>query len=143
MVSEAPVAGDMRSLMTRCALFPLCPDFVIDITTSRYIPTSTDWPEQETTLAALTGAAGAQPGAGVGQQLWEDNWDDDDVEVAFTTQLRWVSVRVQVGWGTDAASLKGGGKGGRPLGMHTRRRLANQWILPRNLFVLHDPPCRG
>jgi hypothetical protein len=50
---------------------------------------STDWPESSTTLAALTGAAGGQAkDADPSQQLWEDNWDDDDVEVAFTAQLR-------------------------------------------------------
>lgn len=25
---------------------------------------------------------------GMGDQLWEDNWDDDDVEDDFTKQLR-------------------------------------------------------
>ena len=29
---------------------------------------------------------------GPGDHLWEDNWDDDDIEDDFTKQLRWVLV---------------------------------------------------
>lgn len=46
-----------------------------------------DWDDAETDLAHLGGAA---PGAAKtsGDKLWEDNWDDDDVEEDFSVQLR-------------------------------------------------------
>jgi len=46
-----------------------------------------DWNDTETDLAHL---AGAQPGAtkSGGDKLWEDNWDDDDIEDEFSVQLR-------------------------------------------------------
>jgi len=46
-----------------------------------------DWNDSETDLAHL---AGAQPGAAKsgGDKLWEDNWDDDDIEDEFSVQLR-------------------------------------------------------
>ncbi|GJJ08148.1 hypothetical protein Clacol_002356 [Clathrus columnatus] len=42
-----------------------------------------DWDDSETNLAQLTGTNG-----GNGNQLWEDNWDDDDIEDEFSLQLR-------------------------------------------------------
>jgi 26 proteasome complex subunit DSS1 len=47
----------------------------------------TDWNDSETDLAHL---GGAQPGAAKsgGDKLWEDNWDDDDIEDEFSVQLR-------------------------------------------------------
>lgn len=42
-----------------------------------------DWDDSETNLAQLTGSNG-----GNGDQLWEDNWDDDDIEDEFSIQLR-------------------------------------------------------
>jgi len=38
----------------------------------------------------LAHLAGAQPGAAKsgGDKLWEDNWDDDDIEDEFSVQLR-------------------------------------------------------
>ena len=52
-------------------------------------PTSTskDWDDSQTDLAHLGGVA---PGAAksAGDKLWEDNWDDDDIEDDFSVQLR-------------------------------------------------------
>ena len=46
-----------------------------------------DWDDSKTDLAHLNGAA---PGAAnsSGDKLWEDNWDDDDLEDEFSVQLR-------------------------------------------------------
>jgi len=46
-----------------------------------------DWDDSHTDLAHLSGAA---PGAATsgGDKLWEDNWDDDDIEDEFSVQLR-------------------------------------------------------
>lgn len=48
-----------------------------------------DWDDSQTDLAHL---AGAPPGAAKsgGDKLWEDNWDDDDIEDEFSVQLRCV-----------------------------------------------------
>lgn len=48
-----------------------------------------DWDDSHTDLAHLSGAA---PGAATsgGDKLWEDNWDDDDIEDEFSVQLRCV-----------------------------------------------------
>ncbi|KAH7884691.1 DSS1/SEM1 family-domain-containing protein [Phlebopus sp. FC_14] len=48
-----------------------------------------DWDDSQTDLAHLKGAA---PGVGksAGDKLWEDNWDDDDIEDEFSVQLRQV-----------------------------------------------------
>ncbi len=50
-------------------------------------PTSLDWDDSQTDLAHLGGVA---PGAAKseGDKLWEDNWDDDDIEEEFSVQLR-------------------------------------------------------
>lgn len=44
-----------------------------------------DWDDSATDLAHLGDAA---PGAAKSDKLWEDNWDDDDVEDDFSVQLR-------------------------------------------------------
>ncbi|KAI0059262.1 hypothetical protein BV25DRAFT_1890235 [Artomyces pyxidatus] len=46
-----------------------------------------DWDDSQTDLAHLGGTA---PGAAKssGDKLWEDNWDDDDIEDEFSVQLR-------------------------------------------------------
>jgi len=45
-----------------------------------------DWNDSETNLGYLNGN-----GAGVPtDKLWEDNWDDDDIEDEFSVQLRYV-----------------------------------------------------
>ncbi len=46
-----------------------------------------DWDDSQTDLAHLGGVA---PGAAKseGDKLWEDNWDDDDIEEGFSVQLR-------------------------------------------------------
>ncbi|KAF9645090.1 hypothetical protein BDM02DRAFT_703570 [Thelephora ganbajun] len=46
-----------------------------------------DWDDSQTDLANLAGAGATGPAAG-GDKLWEDNWDDDDIEEEFSTQLR-------------------------------------------------------
>ena len=46
-----------------------------------------DWDDSATDLAHLGDTA---PGATKSDKLWEDNWDDDDVEDDFSVQLRWV-----------------------------------------------------
>ena len=48
-----------------------------------------DWDDSQTDLANLAGAGAAGSAAG-GDKLWEDNWDDDDIEEEFSTQLRFV-----------------------------------------------------
>jgi len=50
-------------------------------------PTGLDWGDSQTDLAHLGGVA---PGAAKseGDKLWEDNWDDDDIEEEFSVQLR-------------------------------------------------------
>ncbi|KAJ3478443.1 hypothetical protein NLI96_g9761 [Meripilus lineatus] len=46
-----------------------------------------DWDDSQTDLAHLSGT---KPGAAKsgGDKLWEDNWDDDDIEDDFSVQLR-------------------------------------------------------
>jgi len=46
-----------------------------------------DWDDSQTNLAHL---GGNPPGAAKskGDKLWEDNWDDDDIEDDFSVQLR-------------------------------------------------------
>ncbi|EAU81663.1 hypothetical protein CC1G_02679 [Coprinopsis cinerea okayama7 len=46
-----------------------------------------DWDDAETDLAHLGGAAPGAAKSG-GDKLWEDNWDDDDIEEEFSVQLR-------------------------------------------------------
>lgn len=50
-----------------------------------------DWDDSQTDLAHLGGTA---PGSAKskGDKLWEDNWDDDDIEDDFSVQLRCVSM---------------------------------------------------
>ena len=48
-----------------------------------------DWEDSQTDLAHLGGAAPGQAKSG-GDKLWEDNWDDDDIEDDFSVQLRYV-----------------------------------------------------
>ncbi|KAJ7284561.1 DSS1/SEM1 family-domain-containing protein [Mycena rebaudengoi] len=46
-----------------------------------------DWDNAQTDLAHLGGAAPGAAKSG-GDKLWEDNWDDDDIEDEFSVQLR-------------------------------------------------------
>ncbi|KAF8135013.1 DSS1/SEM1 family-domain-containing protein [Boletus edulis] len=46
-----------------------------------------DWDDSQTDLAHLNGAAPSAANAS-GDKLWEDNWDDDDIEDEFSVQLR-------------------------------------------------------
>ncbi|KAF9266481.1 hypothetical protein L218DRAFT_1074925 [Marasmius fiardii PR-910] len=48
-----------------------------------------DWDDSQTDMGALVGS-GQAPGAAKSgaDKLWEDNWDDDDIEEDFSVQLR-------------------------------------------------------
>ncbi|PBL03655.1 hypothetical protein ARMGADRAFT_1004380 [Armillaria gallica] len=46
-----------------------------------------DWDDSQTDMAHLNGAAPGAAKSG-GDKLWEDNWDDDDIEDEFSVQLR-------------------------------------------------------
>ena len=48
-----------------------------------------DWDDSQTDLANLA-SAGAAGSAARGDKLWEDNWDDDDIEEELSTNLRLV-----------------------------------------------------
>jgi 26 proteasome complex subunit DSS1 len=61
-----------------------------------------DWDDSETSLAQLTNNKGGATGLSIsgerggvsgGDHLWEDNWDDDDVEDDFSKALRWELLR--------------------------------------------------
>ncbi|THU99976.1 hypothetical protein K435DRAFT_837517 [Dendrothele bispora CBS 962.96] len=58
-----------------------------------------DWDDSQTDLAHLGGAAPGAAKSG-GDKLWEDNWDDDDVEDEFSVQLR--NELTKTGKGGDA-----------------------------------------
>ncbi|KAI5982764.1 DSS1/SEM1 family-domain-containing protein [Pisolithus marmoratus] len=45
-----------------------------------------DWDDSETDLAHLGGTSPGVAKSG-GDKLWEDNWDDDDIEDEFSIQL--------------------------------------------------------
>ncbi|EGN99155.1 hypothetical protein SERLA73DRAFT_73710 [Serpula lacrymans var. lacrymans S7.3] len=46
-----------------------------------------DWDDSQTDLVHLNGTAPGAAKSG-GDKLWEDNWDDDDIEEEFSVQLR-------------------------------------------------------
>ena len=50
-----------------------------------------DWDDSQTDLAHLGGTAPGAAKSG-GDKLWEDNWDDDDIEDDFSVQLRCVEL---------------------------------------------------
>ncbi|KAJ3716099.1 DSS1/SEM1 family-domain-containing protein [Lentinula raphanica] len=58
-----------------------------------------DWDDSQTDLAHLGGVAPGAAKSG-GDKLWEDNWDDDDIEDEFSMQLR--NELVKTGSGGDA-----------------------------------------
>jgi 26 proteasome complex subunit DSS1 len=72
---EFPVQGEHRT-----------PHTPLQALANRHL-TSIDWDDSQTDLAHLRGVA---PGAAKseGDKLWEDNWDDDDIEEEFSVQLR-------------------------------------------------------
>ncbi|KAG8813518.1 hypothetical protein FRC17_001539 [Serendipita sp. 399] len=47
-----------------------------------------EWKDEETDVAKYLEQSGATGGAGAPSHLWEDTWDDDDVEEEFSAQLR-------------------------------------------------------
>ncbi|KAJ7593392.1 DSS1/SEM1 family-domain-containing protein [Mycena floridula] len=60
-----------------------------------------DWDDSKTDLANLGAAAPGAAKSG-GDKLWEDNWDDDDVEHDFSVQLRNELTKTSGGSGSDA-----------------------------------------
>ncbi|EJF64612.1 DHS-like NAD/FAD-binding domain-containing protein [Dichomitus squalens LYAD-421 SS1] len=62
-----------------------------------------DWDDSHTDLAHLGGTAPGAAKSG-GDKLWEDNWDDDDIEDDFSVQLR-----------NELAKKKGNGGGPEPM----------------------------
>ena len=65
----------------------LCLTRLIARSADRCTSNTLDWDDSQTDLANLSGAGATGPAAG-GDKLWEDNWDDDDIEDEFSTQLR-------------------------------------------------------
>ncbi|KII89850.1 hypothetical protein PLICRDRAFT_29081 [Plicaturopsis crispa FD-325 SS-3] len=61
-----------------------------------------DWDDSQTDLAHLGGAAPGSAKSG-GDKLWEDNWDDDDIEDEFSVQLRNELAKTGKGKGGDDA----------------------------------------
>ena len=78
---------------------------------SRRTTDSADWPDSETVpnsaqnsgFAPTDGASVALDMSGSarsgGDHLWEDNWDDDDIEDDFSNALRYVHMR-RATWAT-------------------------------------------
>ena len=56
---------------------------------SLVLTTCADWDDSQTDLAHLGGSAPGAAKSG-GDKLWEDNWDDDDIEDEFSVQLRYL-----------------------------------------------------
>ncbi|KAI5120118.1 hypothetical protein M0805_002202 [Coniferiporia weirii] len=67
-----------------------------------------DWDDSKTDLAHLGGTAPGAAKSG-GDKLWEDNWDDDDVEDEFSVQLR--NELAKTGAGTTGVGPAGAGAG--------------------------------
>lgn len=68
---------------------------------SMHLNATTDWDDSEASLNQIStsikgkadSTANGQAGAGTNgsnDNLWEDNWDDDDIEDDFSVQLRYV-----------------------------------------------------
>jgi 26 proteasome complex subunit DSS1 len=62
--------------------------YLLSATESRRIDPPPDWNDSQTDLAHLGGVAPGAAKSG-GDKLWEDNWDDDDIEDEFSVQLRY------------------------------------------------------
>jgi hypothetical protein len=54
-----------------------------------YVQTNAEWKDEETDVAKYLEQSGATGGGGAPSHLWEDSWDDDDVEEDFSVQLRY------------------------------------------------------
>jgi hypothetical protein len=63
-----------------------------------------DWDDSQTDLAHLGGAAPGSAKSG-GDKLWEDNWDDDDIEDEFSVQLRFAYNLVVAGISVQLAYI--------------------------------------
>jgi hypothetical protein len=55
-----------------------------------YFQRTVEWKDEETDVAKYLEQSGATGGGGAPSHLWEDSWDDDDVEENFSVQLRYV-----------------------------------------------------
>ena len=76
---------------------------------------TSDWPEEDTmagtksnetdtaghATVALDMSGSARSG---GNHLWEDNWDDDDIEDDFSVALRYVALNRQLNPSIDTAT---------------------------------------
>jgi len=76
----------MTSLKSSPSLVRIQQSDIVLALTSR-----SDWQDSETDLAHLGSAAPGAAKSG-GDKLWEDNWDDDDIEDEFSVQLRYVTL---------------------------------------------------
>jgi len=64
-----------------------------------------DWDDSKTDLAHLGGAAPGAAKSG-GDKLWEDNWDDDDIEDEFSVQLRNELAKTGKGAGASGQAME-------------------------------------
>jgi hypothetical protein len=55
-----------------------------------------EWKDEETDVAKYLEQSGATGGGGAPSHLWEDTWDDDDVEEEFSVQLRYEVYIIEV-----------------------------------------------
>jgi DSS1/SEM1 family len=55
-----------------------------------YVQTNAEWKDEETDVAKYLEQSGATGSGGAPSHLWEDSWDDDDVEENFSVQLRYL-----------------------------------------------------
>lgn len=78
-----------RSSPFKARLHVTCSSTEADYSTSWVVLDRIDWDDSQTDLAHLGGAAPGAAKSG-GDKLWEDNWDDDDIEDEFSVQLRCV-----------------------------------------------------
>ncbi|KAH8104884.1 DSS1/SEM1 family-domain-containing protein [Phellopilus nigrolimitatus] len=67
-----------------------------------------DWDDKQTDLEHLGGTAPGAARSG-GDELWEDDWDDDDVEDEFSVRLR--GELVKTGQGTTGVAPVSAGAG--------------------------------
>ncbi|KAG7451097.1 uncharacterized protein BT62DRAFT_1071695 [Guyanagaster necrorhizus] len=59
-----------------------------------------DWDDSQTDMVHLNGATPGAVKSG-GDKLWEDNWDDDDIEDEFSVQLRNELAKTEKSSGND------------------------------------------
>jgi len=86
-----PVGSSHRRRQAcKCSKLPICVLRISHRPVRRLLRSNPlDWDDSETNLSHLTST---KPGAekSGGDTLWEDNWDDDDIEDEYSVQLRLV-----------------------------------------------------